>query len=116
VPNIGAYGCLSIMFLLRQVQDWKRHKPFCKPNTKSQKVSPSSDSTCGAIEKNFGIKERERADMQGELMERENGKEFIIEVPAPSEPGGKLKIASTTLPPLSMRVMKSVFEKDEPST
>ena len=46
-----------------------------------------------------------------EIVERKDGRELTIEVPAPGRPGEKMKIASTTLTPVSMKVLRDVFEK-----
>jgi hypothetical protein len=77
-------------------KDWKRHKPFCKGNfTAQQKPLTSTTSVNDAHS----------------IVERNHGKELTIEVPGPGRPGEKMKIASTTLPPATMKMLRNNFEK-----
>jgi hypothetical protein len=77
----------------------------------TQLMPSSDDSTYG---ENFRDGEREP------MTEKVDGKELMIEVPAPGRPGGKMKIASTTWSPAHLRELRTYLEKDagtsEPST
>jgi hypothetical protein len=91
------------------MQDWKRHKKLCKANAEARLMQPmpsSNDSTCGMIGEKLIDKGKEP------MIERNDGKELIIEVSAPGRPGGKMKIASTTLSPASLKEMRNYLEKD----
>ena len=80
----------------------------------TQLMPSSDDSTYGPIGENFRDGEREP------MTEKVDGKELMIEVPAPGRPGGKMKIASTTWSPAHLRELRTYLEKDagtsEPST
>ena len=58
------------------------------------------------------IDENLKGDEREPMVERDDGKELTIEVSAPARPSGKMKFASTTLSPASLKLMKNVFEKD----
>jgi hypothetical protein len=48
-----------------------------------------------------------------EIVERTDGRELTIEVPAPGQPGEKMKITSKTLPSASMKYLRNVYEKSK---
>jgi hypothetical protein len=96
----------------RFIQDWKRHKKLCKPDTETQQVqsvSSSTGSTPCIIDENI------RVDGSEAMIERTDGKELIIEVPARSRPGGKMNVASTTWSPAYLKELRNYFERDEGS-
>lgn len=78
-------------------QDWKRHKPACKPAKSKVEVTASDEPHGQAVPP---------ADRKSSLERVTDGKERSIEITVPDMPGGKLKVSSTTLSASALRAIR----------
>jgi len=91
-----------------QKADWKRHRPFCKPD-----VTPSvGHDVQTAVAPYHTGPEPPEADIKGSISG--DGQERSIEIFNPTIPGGKIVLSSKTMTPSYLRSLKADLEKRRP--
>lgn len=100
-----------ILFSLPHSQDWKRHKPLCRPGR------PHIDSVEPQREATSEDASREGSSNGGDPWDEEHRpqdwkRQRVIRVPAPGRPGEYIEIASSTMTPAMLRDMQRKLEEE----
>ncbi|KAI0075984.1 hypothetical protein K474DRAFT_1772898 [Panus rudis PR-1116 ss-1] len=94
-----------------QRADWKRHKPICKHETMAKSAEgPELVNQAVVASKSTTAADIERGDSTLGDHLRTDGKETMIEMPAPGLPGGKIKMSSSTISPAFMKEIRQAAE------
>ena len=86
-------------------QDWKRHKPFCKPVVLPE-VEPQVGADTVTEPDNISRERHPNVDRFST-----DGKERVVYIPDPSAPGGTMRITSTTMSAPFMREMRESVQR-----
>ena len=107
------WRCLRVSRLF--LQDWKRHKPFCKPGCPD--ADEMLESRSNVVDLNSTMTDEQgstsaKSPWDEELLPQDPKKQRVITVPAPGRPGEYVEIASSTMTPAMLRDMKAKLEEE----
>ncbi|KAH9929824.1 uncharacterized protein B0H18DRAFT_996431 [Fomitopsis serialis] len=97
-----------------QTQDWKRHKPYCKPGVAMPvpiEDAQASGLPSGGVEEGPSSGPSAEGDIIDEPLPADPSREYMFRASVPQVPGGSVQIMSSTMSPALMREVRGHIER-----